>query len=252
MYFDNCKRLIAFGDSLTYGHGIFDADNERFEKPSDLSWVNTVGKHFNLEVHNKAMPGSGNDSMLRVFNEYILGIFGKDHHNSTKRFSATYQPGDAVIVGLSNLYRVEVYDYTHSRYDRILVNMGNNFYDKTLETSVHYVLTKESPDSLLSKMLQQIHTITTVCKQYNIPVIIFHALPPIDGHTDEAIQNLKYIPPSCQTMVGKLTTESWMKRVMNNDIHNNLGRGAFLPCGHPNEQGQKFWGDKIIEYIEAL
>ncbi len=249
MYFNNCKRLIVFGDSLTFGHGIPDADNEKFERASNMSWANTVANHYGLEIFNKAIPGSGNDSMFRAFNEYLTGVFAKDHHNSTRRFSATFKPGDAVMIGLSNLWRTEVYDYRHHRYERILVN-SNSFYDPELEKSVRYVMTAESEDSLISKMLQQIHAIVTMSRYYKIPVIVFHALPPVDKRTNEEIRTCKYIPPPCQPMFGKVKCKEWFTDVMHNEISINLGKEYFLPCGHPSAEGQNYWGQRLIKYIE--
>jgi hypothetical protein len=251
MYFDNCKRLVVFGDSLTYGHGLPDADNLKFEKPSSLSWANTVAMNYGLELYNKAIPGSGNDSMFRAFNEYLIGIFANDHHNATRRFSAVYKPGDAVIIGLSNLWRTEVYDFRHQRYERILVN-SEYFYDPDLEKSVRYIMAAESEDSLISKMLQQIHNIVSMCRHYNIPVLLFHALPPIDHKTNSDIINQTYIPPSCQSMLKRTNCREWLTEVMHNEISLKLGRDHFLPCGHPSASGQDFWGKRLINYIEDL
>jgi len=52
------SKLIAFGDSITYGFAL--DDNLNIEKPSIYAWPNLVAKELNLEVINLGQPGASN------------------------------------------------------------------------------------------------------------------------------------------------------------------------------------------------
>lgn len=57
------KRLIAFGCSFTYGHGLPDCitfNNGPGSKPSKFSWPNIVAKQLGLTLVNKSSPGASN------------------------------------------------------------------------------------------------------------------------------------------------------------------------------------------------
>ena len=57
-------RILFFGDSNTAADGV--SNNERF---SEL-----VGKHFNAEVYNFALSGSGTDQQYLIWKEYGQNI----------------------------------------------------------------------------------------------------------------------------------------------------------------------------------
>jgi hypothetical protein len=61
-------RLIAFGDSFTYGHGLDDCHippGLAGPTPSKLAWPNILGDMLDFEVVNKAKPGHSNIQILR-------------------------------------------------------------------------------------------------------------------------------------------------------------------------------------------
>lgn len=61
------ERLIAFGCSLTYGHGLKDCF-ETLDKPSEYAWPSIVSKYMNRECVNKSNPGASNK---RIWNNII-------------------------------------------------------------------------------------------------------------------------------------------------------------------------------------
>ena len=78
-------RLVTFGDSFTYGHGLEDcwiADKEYpGPTPSKFAWPQHLGNMFGLEVVNKSMCGYSNIQILREIISFDL------------------EPTDTVIVG---------------------------------------------------------------------------------------------------------------------------------------------------------
>jgi len=77
------ERLIAFGCSLTYGHGLSDCHippNHPGENPSALSWPSILAKKMNRICINESSPGASNK---RIWNDII-------------KFS--YRPNDIVFV----------------------------------------------------------------------------------------------------------------------------------------------------------
>jgi hypothetical protein len=244
MYFDGVKRIVAFGDSNTYGHGMHDADNKDFNSPSKLTWVNVVANYFGVPVENKAMPGSGNDSIFRVFNDYMIGdIFQNDNYNRTPRFSAVRTSGDAVLIGLSLMYRAEVYEQKYKSYGRILSQLDYDT-DPDAKKAIMYILMKETEETLCRKLLYNIHNIMCQCIAYNVPYIICHAI--IDGWYFIPDNPLGYN----RSLISKIEKPSWIKEPMHGSIAKTLGKQAFLPCNHPNKIGHEFWGNRIIEHIK--
>lgn len=58
------NRLVTFGCSYTYGHGLSDCYNINTGAagltPSKLGWVNIIANSFNLDCVNLSRPGSSN------------------------------------------------------------------------------------------------------------------------------------------------------------------------------------------------
>lgn len=87
------ERLIVFGCSLTYGHGLPDCfipPNKPGNSHSNLSWPMHVAKYMNRTCVNKARPGSSNK---RIWNEVI---------------NFEYQPNDIVIIQWSFVDRTSI------------------------------------------------------------------------------------------------------------------------------------------------
>jgi hypothetical protein len=62
-------RLIAFGDSFTYGHGLSDCHipekNWQGPMPSKFAWPQVLGDMLGIEVINKSICGSSNIQILK-------------------------------------------------------------------------------------------------------------------------------------------------------------------------------------------
>jgi len=87
------ERLVVFGCSLSYGHGLPDCfipPNQHGDKHSNLGWPSIVAKHLNRVCVNKSSPGSSNK---RIWNEVI---------------NFEYQPNDMVIIQWSFIDRTAI------------------------------------------------------------------------------------------------------------------------------------------------
>lgn len=70
------SRLLCFGDSFTFGHGMPDAmwsdqdKNEPINEPSELAWPSKLASILELEIINAGSPGASNkeiwDTILRT------------------------------------------------------------------------------------------------------------------------------------------------------------------------------------------
>jgi len=112
-------RLITFGDSFTYGHGLSDCHvpekNWQGPNPSKFAWPQILGDMLGIEVINKSICGSSNIQILKeiltfdsfqktdtviigwtfnlrdcIFNKNILGV------ESELRVSAWHNDSDIV------------------------------------------------------------------------------------------------------------------------------------------------------------
>ena len=62
------SRLLAFGCSNTYGHGLEDCllkDNQPGPQPSKFAWPSLLANKLNIPCLNLAEPGSSNQDILR-------------------------------------------------------------------------------------------------------------------------------------------------------------------------------------------
>jgi hypothetical protein len=69
----NYNRLVAFGCSYTYGHGLKDCfDGKRKTKPGKLpskyAWPSVLSRMINVECINMSMPGCSNK---KIWNEIV-------------------------------------------------------------------------------------------------------------------------------------------------------------------------------------
>lgn len=67
------KRIVAFGCSITYGHGLPDCCinvTEAGPEPSKLAWPALVAKDLNVPVDNKGILGASNLEILYTLLQY--------------------------------------------------------------------------------------------------------------------------------------------------------------------------------------
>ena len=122
-------RLVVFGCSNTYGHGLSDClteDGHPGLSPSKLSWPNQTAKELNLELVNLGQSGASNK---RIW------------HNAYYYFD--YKPDDIVIIQWSYITRYAILrkNHEHKEVERIKTDVNlhpsidtkmNNFYFKRI------------------------------------------------------------------------------------------------------------------------
>lgn len=67
------KRLVAFGCSLTYGHGLADCYKENGMEgpiPSVQAWPFLVASHFKVAIDNQGIPGGSNKEIFQKIRNY--------------------------------------------------------------------------------------------------------------------------------------------------------------------------------------
>lgn len=103
-------RLVAFGCSLTYGHGLPDCavGSGAGLEPSSFAWPKLLADKLNATSVNMSQPGSGNTEILwRLLN-------------------FNFQPDDICVIMWSYFIRAEYYRYL---YDGNGVRIDNDKYD---------------------------------------------------------------------------------------------------------------------------
>ena len=83
-------RLVTFGCSLTYGHGLEDCFVPPVHpgpKHSNLAWPTIVADKFNLKLENRSQPGLSNRGILHKILEF------------------KYRKNDVIVVMWTNVFR---------------------------------------------------------------------------------------------------------------------------------------------------
>lgn len=138
------SRLVAFGCSHTYGHGLKDCIKEEFrpgDKPSDFSWPKVLGKSLGLEVINKSKPGASNLEILF----YILNF--------------NFEPNDLVLIlwSYSNrdmLFTTEVVGANNQMHFSVYPNM---IYEKDNNLKNYYYRVHSDHDLLMKTYIHMHH-----------------------------------------------------------------------------------------------
>ena len=153
-------RLVTFGCSLTYGHGLEDCFVPPVHpgpKHSNLAWPTIVADKFNLKLENHSQPGLSNRGILHKILEF------------------EHEKNDIVVIMWTNVYRwskiqinrIENYGlWLDTPYVKMLAEHADE-YDLTL-TSAHcanlsYHHLKEKTD------VRQIHIISGSGIKYDTP-----------------------------------------------------------------------------------
>lgn len=67
------KRLVAFGCSLTYGHGLADCythDGREGPNPSVQAWPFLVARHYGISIENQGQAGASNKEIFQKIKNF--------------------------------------------------------------------------------------------------------------------------------------------------------------------------------------
>jgi hypothetical protein len=246
------KRIVVFGDSNAFGHGLPDCTSPEgkyfLDKPSKNAFPALIGDHFSIPVINLGVPGAGNDCILRLCYNYLMSIPSIDDPNNFRPF---YQDGDLVIIGLSIASRMEIFNGPQSKYEGVLSNFETITQQNELIKSAQYIMSLTTEESLFLDLLRQISILKAVMKGMNAHYLICHLLPPINANYFPDCGNIQRdVIPIIQSY------EPQWKRLLDNNyipyVVHSLAHQNYLPCWHPNEIGHKIIANFLIERINEI
>jgi hypothetical protein len=240
------KRIVAFGDSNTFGDGLddnmLDCNGIRdYNVPSQYAYPELLGEYFNVPVKNLSIPGCGNETILRLLCNYLMSITTADEWlESHNRMNVTYYKGDLILIGLSEPTRKEVYDKRNNSYHRLIIQPTPNFYDQKLDKAAKLMMVLESDESLFVKTLHQIKIIKSLLSSYSVKYMLYHMLPVIKN---------EYVPIATGIGIVKKHEAAWKNLLDDNYIPYIIHSVAqdYLPCHHPTKIGHQRIAKFLIE-----
>ena len=179
------SRLITFGCSLTYGHGLPDCSVDKlYPGPvhSNLAWPTLVSEKMNRECVNLSSPGSSNDRIL----------------NTILDFENFFTPSDHVVILWSFVHRALLFRSGGTRLDIMPYGPGVNKSAGPEEWELYY-RTHDEYD-LCVRSIKNIHHATCYFTSKKITVSNFYVdgrLYPMvlspDTNTKNMLVDMKYI-----------------------------------------------------------
>jgi hypothetical protein len=203
------KRLIAFGCSLTYGHGLPDCHVEPMYPgltPSKLGWPEIVARNLNRKCVNMSTPGASNK---KIWNSIVNFKFKKDDlviilWSFEDRFCVLKEDKSIEDIGtwVESETAQAYYQHIHNEYDsliqtKLFVSHANFFLnDKKIQT---YNLTIEKETAEIFKLSGKriLHIPLYLCDNYQkkYPRALDGKHPGVECNSAFAHDILKYILP---------------------------------------------------------
>jgi len=202
------SRLIAFGCSITYGHGLPDCFVPPYNPgpaPSNLSWPGVIARSLAIDCVNVSMPGSSNK---RIWHSIINFEFNKDDKVfilwSYRERSAILKDKNTVedlAVWIesetSKAYYKHLYtDYDLSMQTKLYVSHANLFL-KEKEIEVYNLVTNEKYNDIFT-LGDQItnHIPLYICDSYDnkYPKALDNNHPGVECHevfAYDIVENIK-------------------------------------------------------------
>ena len=127
-------RLIVFGCSLTYGHGLpdcFDPPTNPGQSPSTLGWPNILAQHLGRTCINNALPGESNKAIWN-------SIINFKYRSTDMVFVLWSYPERTAIITRTHIQTIgtwnnpEYYESVYDSYDadimsKLFINHANLF-----------------------------------------------------------------------------------------------------------------------------
>lgn len=102
------ERLITFGCSYTYGHGLQDCYDSKTghagPQPSRFAWPNILGKKLKKRIVNLSQPGASNKEILYYLQNFIF------HKSDLVVILWTYPHRDCILVDSNKIIQATARD----------------------------------------------------------------------------------------------------------------------------------------------
>lgn len=240
-------RIIAAGDSYTYGHGLDGQINPPLSPHPD-SWPYLLGNKTGIPVMNISYPGASNKLIWHVITNF------------------PFKSGDVLVVFWSDPYRSAVIKYSDNQCREDLVSYNNNYvanqyiksilpgysYDDSSESRAYYEYLHSSYNSNIETFLFMEHAKTYV-ESHGATIInggipLIHVFDKLSSDTHDMCQDIGKTP----NFEGDDFVPHWFK----SDIFTTMTYEAinFPKCddGHIGPEAHDNLADRVINHLKRL
>ena len=194
-------RVIAFGCSYTYGHGLPDCVTPPTGpgmSPSNYAWPSIVAKELNAKCINKSSPGSSNK---KIWHNIVNFKFKKDDIIfimwTTPDRSCTLNKFSDIDIGIWKDSSRFYYENYYSHYDalmmsKLFVSNANFLLNNKGLTVYNLTTTKQSSIFKLDKIINHLPVYIGNLKR-QFPLALDNSHPGLECHNETAKQIIKKI-----------------------------------------------------------
>jgi len=143
------SHLVVNGCSWTYG--------SELDSPEEESWPKLVANKLGIPVVNLAIPGSGNDSILRRTSEYLFQ-------------NLAFNSKPLVIIAWSQITRREGWDKTLGQYNGIHIGPDSESIDKMNHSQLSHLYEYDMIDHCRRNLLYKVH-MRNLLENFKIPFL---------------------------------------------------------------------------------
>lgn len=220
------SHIVFAGCSFTYCQGL----------ELEYAWPTLIGKHFNANIVNLAVPGVGNDNVHRRLYEYIYK--NKNYVESTP----------LVIVGFSDPWRKEVWSKNHyltsDFEDYAPVSYPNN---KPNTYHEYAMIENWNEEDFYRKSLIYKLSLINLFKALNIPYLftdVFSQYP-----NEAAFLKVK---EKFGELITEVENKFYIKYDYKNSVYETARHMKNLPCGHYGIEACQKITENIVEAVNRL
>lgn len=215
------KRLLAVGDSFTYGDELADRS---------LAWPVVLGNKLGYTTDNRGESGSSNPSILRRTINYLAE-----------------NPADLVAIGWTSPGRIEWKDCVNEEWDLWPGCQSKNLLQATPWRAelLNYINQYHDPAYLFELYLIQVIALQSYCQVNNIPCVM------INSHYRDYYYQAGMLIPRMGTLLAQVRQEQFVGRgaLSMTILAKNSPKG---PGGHFLESGHELVADALYQHVNQL
>lgn len=268
------RRLVAFGDSWTYGSELMDPDIPANRGDYDErnhgyrlrhAWPARLAEMLSMdECVNLGTAARSNDTILRDLKSWL----------ATEGYLSGRTPGDSVVcVGWTSPERRDFYFDDPRRPDcpdRGWITLYPMWQHKYKHEAIdrfteHYVQYWWNPGEYMHRYINQVHTAQMLLEGIGMRYVMFQA---IYHHHEKLIgewrdaeyveQNRMGISDADRTIWGMVSRRAFMHKdeptcTFHNYVLDQVGwaKQEVLFGNHPNERGHAIWAHHVMDWMEC-